>query len=83
MNEILVLKRTEPEEDGMIFSCYNGVTRQDGPESKAEFWEGSRANYFIRSFLRKVNKSVDEYGSTEEVIRDFLRYCKDVKIIGE
>ena len=38
------------------------------------------ADSYIQSFLRKDGKSVDEYNSTEEVIRDFLDYCSSLEL---
>ena len=66
MNEILILKRTNSDPDDGMFSCYQGVVNGYGEEGIGTFWEGSRADRFIGGFLRKVNKSVDEYSSTEE-----------------
>ena len=83
MNEVLVLKRTNSDADDGMFACYQGVTDGYGEESIAVFWEGNRAKGFLCSFLREVNKSLDEYRSTEEVIEDFLRYCQNAKVIGE
>ena len=38
------------------------------------------AENLIKSYLRKIGKSVDEYESTEEVIRDFLKYCSSLNL---
>jgi len=41
----------------------------------------SGKNYgLIESFLKETNKAVGEYESTEEIIKDFLRYCNNITL---
>jgi hypothetical protein len=36
-------------------------------------------NALIDSYLRKYGMAVDEYGSTEEVLKAFVKFCQDTK----
>ena len=84
MNEVLVLKRTGNDADDSMFSCYTGVCSGSPYTSDISvFWDGRRVDRHIKSYLRKTNKSVDEYESTEEVIKDFLSYCMDLEGVGK
>ena len=79
MNEILVLKRTGNDADDSMFSCYTGTcSGSPATDNISVFWDGRRIDGFVGSYLRKTGKSVDEYESTEEVIRDFLSYCNKI-----
>jgi len=52
-------------------------------ESKIEtFGEQRRASEFINAYLRKTGKSVSEYGSTEEVLNDFLSFLEHLEVGG-
>ena len=83
MNEILVLKRTSNDADDGMFSCCCGVMRcSDYKEVETVFGEQRRADNFVKSYLRKTGKSVTDYGSTEEVINDFLNYCQMMELEG-
>ena len=84
MNEILVLKRMDYDSDDGMFGCFTGVIEcQDFTECSATFGEQRRADRFVHSFLRKVNKSVTEYESIEEVIKEFLTFCRETNDEGE
>lgn len=82
MNEVLILERTKPDSDDGMFGCYTGTINGWGEPNLATFGEQRRADWFIKSFLRKTNKSVGEYSSTEEVIVDFLDYCMSTEVEG-
>lgn len=79
MNEILVLERIADPDDGM-FSCYTGTINGNGIRSLATFGDKRRAYRLIKAYLRKTGKSVNEYQSTEEVLKDFLEYCRNTEI---
>jgi len=79
MNEVLLLKRTKQDADDGMFACFCGVINcEDYQEDIATFGEQRKAENFVHSFLRRTNKSVSDYDSTEEVITDFLNYCQQV-----
>ena len=78
MNEVVVLERIGDPDDGM-FSCYTGTIDGNGVKSIATFPEERRIDGRIKAFLRKTNKSLSEYGSSEELLLDLKEYLSNVK----
>ncbi len=79
MNEILVLERKGDPDDDMV-QCFTGVINANHVRIVATCGEQRRAEDFILQYLRKTGKAIEDYKSTEEVLRSFLEYCRTITL---